>query len=296
MKKQINIFLCMMIIIILPNPAGLVLNSNLQSIKNSSFDDYAPEWKLDNSWNYYINRFQINFSISNALMALDSYIDNLTVEMIGYSGSSYKLGLSGNIKGVFEYDSGEGMVLKGNLLFTKFSGNSFIRKNDLANEKTQIIIKGIVLLTEHTFRIPLPIPLPLTITVNMIQNNPRSFVDFPLYDGKHGLINETIISLDIKIESIILRIFSFFFEEIPYSIYYKDTYIFPMLNYSIKTSNITVYAGSFNTYNISFSWDLFGSIFYAPLVGNIVKIESVIEVPDQFMVLCIGELKDYYYQ
>lgn len=294
MKKHINVFLCIMIIG-LPNITGLVITNNLKQMNSFIVDD-VPSWNLKDSWSFYVSRFQTNFSMSGALIDFDTYSDNLTIRMIGYSELFYILELSGNLKGSFFYESGEGIILKGNLFFTKVSGNLYIRKNDLAYDKLQIIIKGIALLVQHPLQFNIPIPLPLTITINVKQNNPRPFIDFPLFDGKQGLINETIISADIKIESIVLQILSFFFESIPYGIYYKDTYNIPVFNYFAKNENISVIAGAFNAYNISFAWNLFGSVYYAPLVGNIIKIESIIEVPDEFLVLCIGELKDYYYQ
>ena len=294
MKKQIIVFLCITIIG-LSNTTNLVIANNLKEIKSFKVDE-VPVWKPDDSWTFYVNRLQTNFSLTGAVITLDASMDNLTVKVIGYSELFYILGLSGDIKGNFYYESSEGMVVNGYLLFTKTSGNIYVRKNNLAIEKTQIVIKGIVLITRRPTQIPIPIPLPLTITINIKQNTTRPFIDFPLYDGKQGTINETVISIDIRFDSIVLQFLSFFFESIPYFIYYKQTYNIPMLNYTTKNENISVTAGMFNTYNISFSWDLFGSIYYAPLVGNIIKIESVLDIPDQFLVLCICELKDYNYQ
>jgi hypothetical protein len=293
MKKQIYMVLTAIIIICLPNIEGLLTVNNHEEIETVKLDDNVPVWELGDSWIYNINRFQTNFYASGAFIGIDSYVDELNFEVIGYSETSYISGISGIIKGTFQYETGEGIVLKGNLLFTKLSGNIYFRKNDLAIEKTQIIIKGIVLITEHLFQIKIPIPLPLTITVNINQTISRPIIDFPLYDGKQGFINETVISANIKFESVVLQILSFFFEDIPYGIYYKETFNIPMLNYSTKTENISIGSETYNAYNISFAWDLFGSIYYAPSVRNIVKTEAVIEVPDKFMVLCIAELKDY---
>ena len=296
MKKQMYLVWCTIIIILLPNVPGLLPPKTLEEIKNVSLNEDVPIWKINNSWNYNINRFQLNFSASNALISLDSSIDNLTIKLIGYTESSYILDLSGRINGSFRYESGEGMVLKGNLLFTKISGNTNIRKNDLANEKIHIFIKGIVVLTIHILQIPIPIPLPLTITINVNQSSPRSYIDFPLHDGKQGLINETTLTANIKIESIVLQILTYFINEIPPFIFHQETFNIPMLNYSMEKQNISVIAGIFDSYEVRFNWDIFGSIYYAPSVGNIVKAEAVIDIPEKFMVLLIGELKSYNFQ
>jgi len=295
MKKQIFAFLCTMIIIGLPIVTGKISN-NFEDIKNFTVDDHAPVWEINDSWTYDINRFQANFSASGAHISLDSTLDDFTIEMIGYTDSSNIMDLSGRIKGYFEYESGEGIVLKGNFLFAKVSGNMYVRQNDLTNEKFYIVINGIVLLTKYPLQISIPIPIPLTITINVNQDIPRPIIDFPLYNGKQGLINETIISADIRFESVFLRILSLFFSDIPSDIYYKESFDIPMFDYSASTENISVEAGTFNAYKIQFAQGLVGSIYYSPSVGNFLKSEIVIEIPDQFMVLLIGELKNYNYQ
>ncbi len=296
MKNQIYAFICTIIIISLPGVTGLVTSNTLEEIKNVTLDDNVPVWELGNSWTYDVNRFQANFTASGALIGFDTSIDDLIVELIGYPGSSYVLGLSGRIKGTFHYESGEGRVLNGNLLFTKISGNIKFRQSDLANEELHIVIKGIVLLTEYSPQIQIPIPIPLTITINVIQITPRPVINFPLYDGKEGMINETSISTNIKFGSIILQILSLFIGDIPNEIFYKETFNFPMFGYKVNSENISVGAGNFNAYNIGFVWGLFGSVFYAPSAGNFVKAETVIEIPDQFQVLFLGELISYNYK
>jgi hypothetical protein len=296
MKKHMYVFLCTVILLGLPNVTGFIVKNNLYEIKNVSVDDNVPIWELGDSWTYDINRFQINFSASSALLGLDSAIDDLTLEMIGYSETSYILKLSGKIRGSFQYESGEGIALKGNLYFARISGNMYFRQNDLASEKLSIFINGIALLHKHPFQIPISIPIPLKITININQSTPRSFIDFPLYDGKQGFINETGIYANIKFESIFLQILSLFFADIPNEISYQETFDISMFDYLAKNENLSVGAGTFNSYNISFSWGLFGSIFYAPNVGNYIKAESVIDIPNQFMILIMGELKSYNYQ
>ena len=280
MKKQIYVFFCTMIIIVFPCVTGLIITNTLEEIKNLTVEDDAPVWELHNLWTYNVNRFQVNFFSSGALIGLDSSLDNFIVELIGLSESSYILKLSGRIKGYFQYDSGEGIVLKGNLLYTKVSGNLYLRQNDLAIEKLIFVIKGIVLLTENPLQIPIPIPIPLTITINVNQSTPRPFIDFPLYDGKQGLINETSITANIKFESIVLQILSLFIYGIPNEFFIEETLDIPMIDYLAESENISVGAGTFDAYNIKFAQDLFGSVYYAPSAGNFVKAEAVIEIPD----------------
>ena len=296
MKNQIYVLICTFIIIGLPNVKGLVTPDSMKDIKYVSLDDNAPVWDIGNSWTYDVNRFQANFTASGALIGFDTSIDDLIVELIGYPGSSYILGLSGRIKGTFRFESGEGRVLKGNLLFTKISGDIKFRQSDLAVEELHIVIKGIVLLTEYSPQIQIPIPFPLTITINVIQITPRPVIDFPLYDGKEGMINETSISTNIKFGSIVLQILSLFIGDIPNEIFCKETFNLPMFDYNVNSENISVGAGNFNAYNIGFVWGLFGSVFYAPSVGNFVKAETVIEIPDQFQVLFLCELISYNYK
>ena len=295
MKKQIYAFLSFIVLISLPCINGFtIINTSVEN-KNLVMEDDVPDWELGDLWVYDVSRLQVVFYASGAFIDLDTSMDDFTIELVGYTESSYILKLSGRIKGNFQYDSGEGIILKGDLLYTKVSGYAYFRQNDLANEAVQIFINGIVLLTEHPLMISIRIPMPLTITININKNNPRPFIDFPLYGGKQGQINEANIYTSIKFESIFLRILSIFFADIPSEILYEESYDIPKFNYLAETENISIGSETFYTYNISFAWDLYGSIYYTPSLRNIVKIETVIEIPNQYKFLCVGDLIDYSY-
>lgn len=299
--KIIGIFVCTLLMATFLTVATNVDNVDLKKISHteliaSSFDDDVPIWEKEDSWTYDVDTCQIQVYTSGQLIGLDLSMDNFIVKVEGATAISYQMSVSGKIGGTFEYDDGSGTTIKGSLYFTKISGTLQMRQTDLAVEEAHIIIKGIALLTEHPLSIPIPIPIPVTITVNIVQTTPRPLLDFPLFDGKSGIIPEAYMSVNIKVESIVLKILHIFITEMPEEIILDAEMNVPMLQYSATAQEITVEAGPYDAYNIDFFEGLFGSIYYAPAAGNVVKIEANMDVPDQLLIVLNGELKNTNYQ
>lgn len=259
-------------------------------------EDDVPIWDVGDSWTYLVDTCSVQFYESEQLIEINLSMDSFLVKVEETTATSYLLGISGKIQGSFGYDDGAGTTLAGRLYFTKISGTLQIRKADLAVEKALVVIRGIALLKEHPLPISIPIPVPLTITVNVEQGTPRPFIDFPLYDGKEGIISEAHLSANIKVESIVLKILHIFNSEIPKEIILDQEIDTPMFPYSATAEEITVQAGTFAAYNLSFFEGLFGSIYYASAAGNIVKAEAKMDIPDQLMIRFHGELKQTNYE
>jgi len=135
----------------------------------------------------------------------------------------------------------------------------------------------------------------LKISMNVLQTMPRPLIDFPLYDGKINILSDAQISVNIKLESIVLKILHIFKPDIPEEILLDKEIGLPMLPYNATMEQVTVEAGTYDAYNIKFLEGLFGSIYYAPAVGNIIKAEANMEIPDQLLVDFHGELKETNY-
>jgi hypothetical protein len=261
---------------------------------NKTMDDDVPTWEIGNSWNYDISKLYFKLNQSGQSMTLDISISDLLVDVLGTTDTAYRTTVSGNIGGIFDYDDGANTTLGGILFITKISGDLNIRITDLAAEQANIVIRSIALVLEHPFFIPIPIPIPLTITINIVQDTPRPLIDFPLYDGKEGIIPETNISANIKVDSIVLKILHSIMSDFPEEIYLEQTITLPMLLYTIKEELVSVEAGNFTAYKIEFFQGLFGSLYYAPVVGNYIKAVAEINEMD-FQLKIKGELKDTNY-
>lgn len=295
MKKIISLFLCTLLICSITGVAQKI-KSDKETIINSinSFEDDVPVWTVGNLWKYGIDTFIINFNDSEQLIKLDFSMNNLDVEVAGTTTTSYKLDASGKISGSFEYNDGTGMRLSGTLYFTRATGTMLFRQEDLAAEEEDIVIKTLAIITEHPLPLSFPIPLPMTITLNIAHGTPRPFVDFPLYDGKQGILNVSDLSGNIKAESFVLKILHIFFSQVPEEIDITQEISLPALTYNTTVEEVTVAAGTFSAYNIKLFGGLFGSIYYAPDVGNIIKAEAEMDTEGIF-VSFHGELKDTNY-
>ncbi|MDH7507159.1 MAG: hypothetical protein QHH15_05170 [Candidatus Thermoplasmatota archaeon] len=296
MKKVI---LLITIILLIGNLSSVAKTSTYnftsEKINSLNIDDDVPIWNIGNYWTYDIDTLILDLYQTGQIISLNLTWEDLKLEVKTKTIESYTIDVTGKITGSFLYDNGAGIRLAGKLYYNKFSGNIQIRQSDIALEKGDFKLKSIALLKEHPFPIPIPIPVPITITFNITNNMPRPFIDFPLYNGKMGFINETLVSSKILVESIVLKILNIITSSVPSEINYEYQMNIPELLYNASVENITVKAGTFNAYNIVFYEGLLGSVYYAPLAGNIIKAHAEFTIEDLLNFKFHGELKNYNY-
>jgi len=290
MKRLVCLIVCTLLMFSMTSLAYNVKN-DVETIK---LDDDVPVWETGNSWRYNIAKLSFQLNQSGQMMSLDMSLPDLLIEVLGATSTSYNLAVSGNINGLFDYDDGAGTTIGGILFITKMNGELKIRQIDLAAEQANLVIKSIALVLEHPLA-PIPIPIPLKITINILQENPRPLIDFPLYDGKEGIISETYIAANIRVESFVLRLLHSIINDFPEEIYVEQNVTLPMLLYTANEEQISVEAGNYTAYNIGFFQGLLGSIYYAPAAGNYIKAVAEINTMD-IMLDIKGELKDTTYR
>ena len=275
---------------------GLALNvETINQVEMATMDDDVPIWTVDNSWGYDINKISFQLNQSGENLRLDLTSDGiLEIKVKETTATSYILSISGKLDGTFNYDNGAGINLGGTLFFTRVSGDIKIRQADLAAEETKITINTIAIIFDHPLFLPVPIPVPLEIAISFIPDTPRSLIDFPLYDGKLGLISEINLSASIKAGSIVLRILHIIRRNIPSEISFDQQVEIPILLYTATEEQINVGGTTYTAHNIEYYLGLIGSIYYAPLAGNIVKASAGINTAD-IMLEFDGELKETTY-
>jgi hypothetical protein len=275
---------------------GVALNvERINQAEMATVIDDVPVWAVDNSWGYDIDTMSFQLNRSGEYFRLDLTSDGiLEIKVKGTTATSYLLSITGNLDGTFNYDDGAGINLGGTLFFTKVSGDIKIRKADLAAEETKITINTIAIIFDHPLILPIPIPVPLEITISFIPDAPRSLIDFPLFDGKPGLISEINLSTTIKADSIVLRILHIIRRNIPSEISFDLQVEIPILLYTAAEEQINVGGTTYTAYNIEYYLGLLGSIYYAPQAGNIVKASAGINTAD-IMLEFDGELKETTY-
>lgn len=272
-----------------------IFNPTSEKINSLNVDDDVPIWNVGNYWTYDVESFVLNLIQSEQTFGLNLTWENLKFEVKSITTDSYVIEVTGKISGYLLYDNGAGNRLAGKLYFNRFSGNIQFRKSDISLENVNFKLKSIALLSEHPLPIPLPLPIPMTITFNLGNSMPRALIDFPLFDGKMGIIAETSINANITVSSIILKILSIITSSIPAELNFEYEMNIPQLFYNATIEDITVKAGNFNAYNIVFYEGLLGSMYYAPDVGFLIKAQAEFSIEDMLNFKFYGELKDYKY-
>ena len=293
MKRIIGLIICILVISSFSVGGQKLFTNNIKQTPNvNTFDDDVPIWQIGEKWIFEMETLYIETFSSSATIRLDAAMKNLVFELKTISETQYQLDISGNITGTFYYNDGAGLVLGGDLTKTELSGSVKINKANLAFEEAALVIDSVMILREYPFPINIPIKIPFTITLSMSHSSPRPVIDFPLFDGKIGLISEAYLSVNIKVESIILKIINIFMPDVPSEIVLDQNLYLPMLQYSANAEEITVIAGTYNGYRIELFEGAFGSIFYSPEIKNIIKIEVDLEISGELHIEVYGELKN----
>ena len=293
MKKLVGLIICILIISCFSvGGQRISTNSIKQTPKVNTFDDDVPSWQVDDEWIYELENINFEVISSGATISLHAAMKNLILKITKISGSSYELEVSGDIKGDFSYDLGEGTRIAGELSKTTISGSIKINIATLAFEEASLVIDTKMILREYPLPINIPIRIPFTITVSVVHDTPRPVIEFPLFDGKSGTITEAYVSISIKVESIILKLINIFVPDIPSEINYEMGSFLPSLFYEAVIEQITVLAGTFSAYHIGFLQGAIGAVYYAPERENIIKIEMNLELEDQLIIQVSGELKN----
>lgn len=324
MKTKLTaIFVCIMMMatVIVVSVAENVGDEKLKifsnDIKTTAFDDDVPTWSKGTTWTYRVDDIDIELGLEGQPVHIHGKIESLPFEVVDDTGNSYQLTFkSKTINGDFNVDIdldylnlGEGAIkINGELLYPTLQGNIVLRKSDLGIEDIDIQISGILRINieEQPF-IPLPIdriPIPARISLTANSDNPFTFLDFPLSNGKSWGLPSATISVDGEIKSIWLNVLKFVnriagllgMELLPpeiaallpvidimdtleqfglaeYFNEYLDMDEYPDVFTCLNQETITVEAGTYNAYNISVMQGL-GNIYYAPEVGNIIKISG----------------------
>lgn len=292
--KILAIFISILFLVSIGASANTFSENNYKK-QTSTMDDNAPTWSLGNIWTYDINTIEVQLNESGQTIELSLAINDLKLEVTSETPLAYVLDLSGDISGNFAFDDGAGMTLGGSLYFTRLSGVINVGKENLTALHENIVISSIALLTDHPIPIPIPLPIPLKITVDVDHPTPRPLIDFPLFEGKVGLITVVEINANIKVESIVLRILNLLNPEIPAEIVLDQTLGLPQLLYNANLEEVTVTAGTYDAYKLEFFEGLLGSLYYAPVAGNLIKAEAELDVPGSFSLDFEGELKSTSY-
>jgi hypothetical protein len=280
----------------------------IDSEKTFSSDD-APIWKKGTVWTYKIDDYTIDYNGSGSVIQLHIGTRDFPLKVVNDAGSSYLVSFNAKISGNVYIEtelSGYSIIVQGNLLRAQLKGELSYRKSDLAiNSITAQLTAKVTLSMSQPRHLPV-LRIPANLKLNVGFSNPYTFLFFPLEPDSRWGLPATTLSIDGSIRSPWLRIANIAHTSmrlmglIPLAyqnlsdkiaqilpvIYIGDTLnLFNISNpldipelpdkfYCSGIETINVQAGTYNAYNISV---LTGNIYYAPDIGNIIKITGYIK-------------------
>jgi hypothetical protein len=282
MSKVVGIFVSMLILFSFGTMAEYIDTEHPPEI--TGFSDDVPEWHVGDSWTYTIDDFTVDFVFSGQKIFIDGSIDDFKWTVEDTSGSTYRVGFTGKFNGRYEIflssSSGKFYIvgtvkdtltsLIGEIIFTQ----SNLELRDMSGE-----LKGIT--WGKISPLPFALPLPFKATIDGDLSTEFPLFDFPLYVPKFWNFPDMQATMRIRAGGI------FGLLQIPMSISVDYPWI-PLAFYCKDQRDITVEAGIFNAYEISSLFGQFFEYYYAPTVGNLIKIDAVMDNGDVH-----GELKSY---
>jgi hypothetical protein len=271
MKYKIYAIIITTLFLISIGAGAISITDNSSKKQPSILDDPVPTWTIGNSWTFKLNNFKVNFQSGNLKINMNGKSDDFTWTVSSTSGTEYIVDITGKLAAsyldIYLPLTSSVLHITGSInpALTKVTGNIVFTKSDLEIKDVKAEIKGIAFAKIDP--IPIHLPIPFKVSVDADFSTILPVFDFPLHDHKFWNLPAIDITSKIKAGGI-LGLFK-------YPITMKTSYSWIPLAFHCKPkTSVSVQAGTFDAYEIT---SLLFSIFeyyYAPTVGNIVKIDA----------------------
>jgi hypothetical protein len=329
MKRKITgIFICIILLtsmctLITPAAQQKQKNTNQQPLATSQED--VPVWEIGNQWTYTIDDIDLHFNSISGIIDMHLSMDQLPLTVDTMDETTYTLSfttaLSGNA--YINMNLGDGPI---DMTIT-FSNLKL--QGDMNFEKTTLGITGISGVFDGRFWVKineqpyLPLPwlptLPVKLKVSEFTTELSTSLTplkFPLNDSMLWNLSSTNVTVNGIAQSpwfyLILLINSIYpilppeiamllpvvnIQEALTTIGIPTPLTLPMIEgafYCLTTEPVTVPAGTYNAYNITILNGT-ANCYYAPEVGNIIKLTGNLEELIPFITNINMELADTTY-
>jgi hypothetical protein len=315
-KKLIGLIICFMLITTFLSVAKPIEKKDIKLPETpstvTSFDTDVPVWEIGDQWTYKIDNITISYQQENQTLDLYFSIAELPLTVIALDNTTYTLTFETSVSGSSKIyaDLGDGPINM-TITFTdmKISGNITIEKSNLRIKSLNALLKGrfmVDIIQQPYIQLPFSLPVirvPVTMNISTNFETPFSLLSFPLDTSMIWNSTATNLTLNGKIHSIWFNIIRFLNNiatlfgneflppEIASLLPIVDIHdalttlgsgnafempMIPSAFICLNTENITVPAGTYNSYNITILGGLAHG-FYAPAAGNIVKLTGNIE-------------------
>ena len=237
--------------------------------ESTNYDDDVPIWNNGDSWTYTVSEFWVNFTYEGKNIKMIGKIDDFKWTVADTSGSSYKVDITGEITANYEITLPLGslfLYFSGtiNPTWTNLKGTIILGKSNLEIEDFDAEITGLTFVKIQS--IPINFPLLVKITADAELSTPFPLFEFPLHTLKLWNMPEIDVITNLNLGGIFGLI------KIPVIISAHYDWI-PFAFTCLYQESVTVEAGTYDAWLIKSLLGGFFEYYYAPSVGNIVKID-----------------------
>jgi len=284
--KTFGIIVFMLLLTSAISAVGQTTIEKKQKMGQTLLDDDVPVWNVGDSWTYTIDDFTFDYEEGGQKLFFDGNIDDFTWTVADTSGTTYIVDFTAELSCDFEVflsSSSTSFYVTGNIknTLTRVTGTLTFTKSNLQLQGMSAQIMGIV--SAKISPLPIALPIPFKATMNVDLSTEFPLFDFPLYSNKFW----TLPDMDIVVSIHAGGIFGLISIPITFTTHYSWM---PLAFHCKDKQDISVEAGTFDAWEIeSTFFDLF-RYYYAPEVGNIVKIDATMANGDVH-----GELKSTNY-
>jgi hypothetical protein len=264
----VGLILCLFLL-----TSGLSIAMTTDTSHNTlmSLDDDVPVWQVGNSWTYTMNNFTVNYENDQQRMFLNGRIDDFIWTVTDTSSSSYyTVNFTGKLTATYVIgfsDVGVSKEISGTLKprLTRLKGSLLFTKSDLQIHSATMEIKSLSKAIIAPLNFSLPFLLTITTTGELSKDFP--LFDFPLSTTKYW----TLSNFQATIQTTAQGIFKLF--QIPVTINIHNSWI-PWVFSCEQKQDVTVPAGTFTAYKLTSTIGDFFDYYYAPSVGNLIKLDA----------------------
>jgi hypothetical protein len=236
-----------------------------------SFLDGVATWNVGDSWTYDVDDFTAHYEQGGQMIHFEGTIDDFVLTVADVGQNTYTVDFTGKLDcGYAIYlSASNGLIvyLIGNMkpTTTRMQGSIVFTKSNLQIRDISGIIRGITM--AQIDPLPFAIPVPFKAEVNGDLSTDFPLFNFPLSSNKFW----EMPSMSIQMKMNVGGIFGFIQIPVTFTTQYGWT---PLAFHCRNKQSITVQAGTFEAWEIqSTFFDLF-RYYYAPSVGNVVKIDA----------------------
>lgn len=254
---------------------GAVVSANQTihpSSKATTFSDDVPVWNVDDTWTYAVHSIIVNYSSGGQQIHMNGDIADFTWTVTNTTGDYYTLALTGKVNATYDIlltSQTTTIHFVGSFkpTLTRLKGTLQLTKSDLQVHHVSLQLVGITMTKINSLPFNLPFPFKLVSEGSLT-------ADFPLFDFPLSAVQFwNLPDLTLTMSSTFGGIFGLI--QIPFTVgvHYSWT---PLAFYTLGKEDVTVLAGTFSAYKIDSLIGNYFEYYYAPVAGNIVKIDVVL--------------------